>query len=44
MRAPLKLRLLSLALLALFTVAACASHDVKREPKAPDRHANHHHG
>ena len=37
----MRLRLIPLALAALFMIAACAS--VKREPKAADEHANHHH-
>jgi hypothetical protein len=37
----MKLRLLPMVLAALFAMSACAS--VKREPKAPGRHDNHHH-
>jgi hypothetical protein len=39
----MKLRFLPLALIALLAFAACASNDVKREPKAPGQHTNHHH-
>jgi hypothetical protein len=38
----MKLRLLPLLLVALFTLTACAS-GPKREPKAPGEHTNHHH-
>ena len=37
----MKLRMIPLALAALFMIAACAS--VKREPKEPGQHTNHHH-
>jgi hypothetical protein len=36
------MRLLSFALIALLTLAACAS-GPKDEPKAPGEHTNHHH-